>query len=104
MSTGAKVAIGVGVAIAAYPLLRPSTTTIMTAGGPVAVPPGGGAAAIASAFAARRDEEIARGMARGLTREAAAARVDRAAAMVGSMVAAATAARGTSGFGSYYRS
>jgi predicted RNA binding protein YcfA (HicA-like mRNA interferase family) len=103
MTTGMKVGIGAAAAVVAYFLLRPSTTTIMTPAGPVTVPVGGptASASIASVFAARREAEIASGMARGLTREAATARYDRAAALVGGLVAAA---RPVSGLGSYYRS
>jgi predicted RNA binding protein YcfA (HicA-like mRNA interferase family) len=102
MKTSTMIGFGVVAAAAAYFLLRPSTTAVIqTAGGPVSVPvPSYAASQVASAIASGREAMIQRIMAHDhLTREAATARYDQLAPTIG-----AALTRGTSGFGSYYRS
>lgn len=101
MSTGAMVAIGVGVALGIVLLSRrpaPSVATYTPAGAP-------SPERIAEAIRGNREAEIARMMARnpGLTRADAEARYDRAVGAITSIAAAFTRPA-VSGIGGYYRS
>lgn len=101
MSTGAMVAIGVGVVLGIVLLSRRPTAPV-SAYAPAGAP---SPERIAEAIRGNREAEISRMMARNpsLTRADAEARYDRAAGAITSIAAAFTRP-GTSGIGSYYRS